>query len=216
MNEVPVPTGSTRWRRAALVLTPAYAAVAAILVLAGSGVLGVSFAVSGTPLTVTAASLTSGEADGNGVGFYQFGVIDFAGAGGAAPQMESIIPNATLTNLCQSVAVGPVTLRITAGDAGTPVTATNLVVDSTSLSAASAQFSNIAIGQDMGQYGSPALTHPTGRGGGSHVSAGRVPAGTFGQTAQSVTITGLRQVASGTSASSFTLPHLNLAFGAPC
>ena len=63
MNGVPVPTGSTRWRRAALVLTPAYAAVAAILVLAGSGVLGVSFAVSGTPLTVTAGSLTSGEAD---------------------------------------------------------------------------------------------------------------------------------------------------------
>ena len=143
-------------------------------------------------------------------------MVDFAGSGGAAPQMESIIPNATLTNLCQSVAVGPVTLRITAGDAGTPVTASNLVVDSSSLSASTAQFNNIAIGQDMGQYSNPALTQPTGRGGGSQVNTGRVPSGTFGQTAQSVTITGLRQVASGTSASSFTLPHLNPAFGAPC
>jgi hypothetical protein len=210
------PSGHTRWRRFALVLTPAYLVVAAILVLASTGVLGVSFAVSGTALTITAGSLTTGGVDGNGVGFYQFGVVDFAGSGGAAPQMESIIPNASLTDLCQSVAVGPVTLRITAGDAGTPVTATNLVVDSTSLSAASAQFTNINVGQDMGQYSNPALTQPAGRGGGPNVNTGRVPSGTFGQTAQSVTIKGLRQVASGTSASSFTLPHLSVAFGAPC
>ena len=210
------PSGRTRWRRFALVLAPAYALVAAILVLAATGVVGVSFAVSGTLLTVTASSLSSGATDGNGLGFYQFGVQDFAGNGAPVPQVESIIPNASITNLCQSVAVGPLTLRITAGDAGTPVTGSNLVVDAQSLSAASAQFANINIGQDMGQFSNPALTGPTTRGAGPTVNTGALPAGTFGQTAQSVTITGLRQVASGTSASSFTLPNLRLGFGAAC
>ena len=32
------------------------------------------------------------------------------------PQVSTVIPNATLTNLCQSVTVGPLTLRTTAGN----------------------------------------------------------------------------------------------------
>src|SRR5579884_61710 len=176
-TESSVPLGRTRWRRFAAVLAPAYLALAALVFLAWSGVLAVSFAISGTAFTVTADNLT---------------------------------------NLCQSVSVGPLTLRITAGDAGTPVTASNLVVDATSLSAGSAQFSNINIGQDMGQFSNPALTAPTGRGSGPNVNTGPVPAGTFGQTATAVTINSLRQVANGTSASSFTLPHLSLGFGSAC
>jgi hypothetical protein len=215
-EDAPV-VGRTRWRRFAIVLIPAYALVAGILFTAGSGVLAVSFAVSGTQLTVTADTLSSGAVDGNGIGLYQFGVADFTGGGTATPQVESIIPEATLVNLCQSVSAGPVTLRTTAGGvAGHPVTATNLVVDATSLNAASATFSNIDIGQDMGQFASPALTQPTGRGSGPNVATGPVPAGTFGQTATGVTLTGLRQVASSTSAGSFTLPNLTIAFGAPC
>jgi hypothetical protein len=211
-----VSVGRTRWRRAGLVLAPAYLAIAALLYLAWSGALAVSFAVSGTAFTVTATTLTSGATDGNGMGFYQFGVADFAGSGSPVPQIESIIPDARLTNLCQSVTVFPLTLRITAGDAGTPVSASNLVVDATSLNADSASFTNINIGQDLGQFTNPRLTEPTGRGTGPNVQTGDVPPGTFGQTAQAVTINGLRQVANGTSASSFTLPHLNLAFGAAC
>src|SRR5690349_9172819 len=125
------PMGRTRWRRAGLVLAPAYLAIAALLYLAWSGAVAVSFAVSGTAFTVTATQLASGQTDGNNMGFYQFGVADFAGSGAPVPQVESIIPNAQLTNLCQSVTVAPLTLRITAGDAGTPVKATNLVVDAT-------------------------------------------------------------------------------------
>jgi hypothetical protein len=208
--------GRTRWRRAGLVIAPAYLVVAGLLYLAWSGAVAVSFAVSGTAFTVTATTLTSGRTDGNGMGFYQFGVGDFAGDGSRVPQVESVIPDARLTNLCQSVTVAPLTLRITAGDAGTPVSASNLVVDASTLSADSATFTNIAIGQDLGQFTSPALTAPTGRGSGPNVQTGNVPPGTFGQTAQAVTITGLRQVANGTSASSFTLPHLSLAFGAAC
>ena len=214
-DDTPV-VGRTRWRRFALVMAPAYVAIAGLLYLAASGTLAVSFAVSGTAFTVTSDSLSSGAVDGNGLGFYQFGVADFAGNGTPIPQVESIIPNATLVNLCQSVSVGPVTLRITAGDAGTPVTGTNLVVDATTLTASGAQFTNINIGQDMGQFSNPALTEPVARGSGPNVVTAPVPAGTFGQTATAVTITGLRQVANGTSASSFTLPHLSLGFGAPC
>jgi hypothetical protein len=191
--------------------------IAAVIFLAASGVLAVSFAVSGTELTVTADTLSSGAVDGNGVGLYQFGVANFQGSGRPVPQVESIIPNATLVNLCQSVSVGPVTLRTTAGGvAGRPVTATNLIVDATSLAAGSATFTNIDIGQDMGAFANPALTQPAARGSGPNVTTGPVPAGTFGQTATAATLTGLRQVASGTSAGSFTLPNLSIAFGGGC
>ena len=40
--------------------------------------------------------------------------------------------------------------------------------------------------------------------------------GTFGQDATGVTLTGLRSLSNGTSASSFTLPNLHLGFGLPC
>jgi Family of unknown function (DUF6230) len=209
--------GRTRWRRFLVVLAPAYAAIAGLILLAASGTLAVSFAVSGTALTITADKLTTGAADGNGVGLYQFGVADFAGNGTPVPQVETVIPNATLTNLCQSVSVGPVTLRTTAGAAASsPVTATGLVVDATSITATSATFTNIDIGQDMGQFTNPALTAPTGRGTGPNVATGPVPAGTFGQTASAATLGGLRQVANGQTAASLTLPGLNVGFGAPC
>jgi hypothetical protein len=215
-DDAPV-VGRTRWRRFAIVLAPAYAMIAAVLFLAASGVLAVSFAVSGTALTVTADTLSSGAVDGNGVGLYQFGVADFRGSGTPVPQVESIIPNATLVNLCQSVSVGPLTLRTTAGGvAGHPVTATNLIVDATSVTAGNATFTNINIGQDMGAFANPALTQPTGRGTGPNVSTGAVPGGTFGQVATGATLTGLRQVANGTSAGLFTLPNLSITFGAAC
>ena len=125
--------------------------------------------------------------------------------------------NATLTNLCQSVTVGPLTLRTTAGNvAGRPVVASNLVTDVSSLAADSATFTNINIGQDMGQFSNPALTFPAARGSGPNVTTVNVPAGTFGQTATAASLGGLRQVANGTSASSFTLPNLTVAFGGAC
>jgi hypothetical protein len=217
-DEVADPVvGRTRWRRFLIVLAPAYAAIAGLIFLAASGTLAVSFAVSGTALTITADSLSTGAADGNGVGLYQFGVADFAGNGTPVPQVETVIPNATLANLCQSVSVGPVTLRTTAGtSANSPVTATGLVVDATSISASTATFQGINIGQDMGQFSNPALTEPTSRGTGPNVNTANVPAGTFGQTATGATLGGLRQVANGQTAASLTLPGLNVGFGAAC
>jgi hypothetical protein len=217
-DEVADPVvGRTRWRRFLIVLAPAYAAIAGLILLAVSGTLAVSFAVSGTALTITADSLSTGAADGNGVGLYQFGVADFSGNGTPVPQVETVIPNATLVNLCQSVSVGPVTLRTTAGTAAnSPVTATGLVVDATSISASTATFNGINIGQDMGQFSNPALTEPAARGTGPNVNTANVPAGTFGQTATGATLGGLRQVANGQTAASLTLPGLNVGFGAAC
>jgi hypothetical protein len=182
-----------------------------------SGAVAVSFATSGQQFSVTADALQSGAADGNGIGFYQFGAPTYTGAGSPQANAESVIPNATLLNMCQSVSVGPVNLRITAGTvAGHPVQATNMVVDASDLTATSALFTNINIGQDMGQFSSPALTQATSRGAGQNVNTGNVPAGTFGQTANTVVLGGLRQTTNATSASTFQLPNLHVFFGSPC
>ena len=208
--------GRTRWRRVWFVLIPALAIVAAILALIAKGLIAVSFAISGTPFTVTANSVVSNGVDSNGVGFYQFGVANFTGAGSPAPVVENIIPSATITNLCQSVAVGPLTLRITAGTGATPVTATNLIIDATALSAGTATFTNINIGQDMGTYANPALTEPVSRGTGPNVTTGAVPTGTFGQVASAVSLGTVHQTALGTQASTFSLPNLSLSFAGAC
>jgi Family of unknown function (DUF6230) len=209
--------GKTRWRRFWLVLAPCYAAVAGLVYMVATGALAVSFVISSSAITVTADSLTAGAPDGNGQAFYQFGIADFDAAGAPHPTVESIIPNATLVNLCQSVTVGPLTLRTTAGGTGgSPVTATNLVTDATSTSAGNATFNNIRVGQDMSTFGNPALSQPVGRGTGPNVATGPLAPGTFGQVATGATLTGLRQTAQGTSAGTFTLPNLTLAFGAPC
>src|SRR6266542_2984871 len=118
--------GRTRWRRFFLVLAPAYVLVAGVLVLAFSGALAVSFSISGVPAKVSTGTLQTGAADGNGIGFYQFGLADLTGGGAPVPQAETIIPNATLTSLCQSVTASGVVLRLTAGDNVTPVSAQNL------------------------------------------------------------------------------------------
>src|SRR5215472_16606906 len=170
-SDEPKLVGKTRWRRVPLVLVPVYAMIAGLFILAATGMLAVSFAVSGVGLTVTADSLTTGAVDTNGIGLYQFGVADFAGNGTPVPQFETIIPDATLVNLCQSVSVGPLTLRTTAGTAAnSPVTASGLVVDATSISASTATFKGINIGQDMGQFSNPALTEPAARGTGPNVN----------------------------------------------
>ena len=208
--------GRTRWRRVWFVLVPALAVVATILLLIAKGLIAVSFAISGVPFTVTADSVVSNGVDSNGVGFYQFGVANFTGSGAPRPVAENIIPSATLTNLCQSVSVGPVTLRITAGTGATPVTASHLIIDATALSAGTATFTNINIGQDMGTYANPALTEPVARGTGPNVTTGAVPTGTFGQVATAVSLGSVRQTALATQASSFSLPNLSLGFGPAC
>ena len=182
--------GRVRWRRFGLVMLPA-AIVAAVLVsLTAKGAVAASFSVSGQQFTVTASKL-------NGTGFEQFGSTFKQSDGKSQPVAVSVIRNATLSHMCQSVKVLGVTLRITAGSGSTPVTAQNLVVGATDLSG-NATFKNISVGQDastLDQAGD------TGQ------------AGTFGQQASGVSITDVHQVAWSTTAGTFKLPGFHLQVG---
>ena len=196
----PEARGRVNWRRFALVMLPSLLAVAALVLLTAQSVLAVSFSISGTPFTVTAKQL-------KGQGFEQFGVLDHSvlkvlpGHTNQIVLTANAIRSATLSHLCQSVSLGAFTLRITAGNGSTPVSASNLVVDADQLSG-DASFTHMSIGQDAST-----LTEVPGITG---------PAGDFAQQAATVTIDNLRQHAYATTAGVFTLPGFSLSFGGSC
>lgn len=187
--------GRVRWRRFGIILLPAAIVAAVLIGLTAKGAVAASFSVSGQQFVVTATKLT-------GTGFEQYGATYQQASGKNQPVAVSVIRNATLSHLCQSVKVLGMTLRITAGGGNTPVTASNLVVGATDLSG-NAVFKNISVGQDAST-----LTQAPGE-------VGQV--GTFGQQATGVTISGVHQVAWSTTAGTFRLPgfHLHIG-GAPC
>ncbi len=186
-------SGKVRWRRFAIAIVPAVAIAGTLVGLTAEGALASSISVSGQEFTVTADEL-------DGTGFAQYGNILPGGPNGEQPVIVSAIQTATLSNLCQSVTIptplGDLTIRLTAGANGTPVSADNLVVDANDLSGSTATFTNISIGQDAGTLGGTA--------------------GDFGEEADSVTIDGLVQHAWYTTAGTFTLPNLSLTFGGSC
>ena len=198
--------GRVRWRRFAAIFLPAFVGMAVMVIFAAQGALGVSFAISGVPYTVTARTVS-------GPGFEQFGTLDATASGTQHPVIVSVFGSATLDNLCQSVDLSPLPtfLKLTAGGSGTAgAKASNLVVDATSLSGDSATFSNIHIGQDPTTFSAIPGFNPQ--------SASNIPLkGTFGQQADGVTITGLRNTAYAITAGTFTLPGLSLGFsGSGC
>jgi hypothetical protein len=95
------------------------------------------------------------------------------------------------------VAIGFTNLVIRAGSGGTPVQASNLVVDSDQLTG-DADFTNLAVDQDASTL--------------DEVPGVAGPLGTFGQQADTVVIKHLRQNNWATTASSFTLPGLSISF----
>jgi hypothetical protein len=186
--------GRVKWRRFALVAVPAVIVAGALIGLTAEGAIASSISVSGEQYLITASKLT-------GTGFEQFGG-QVAGTSGAQPVIISAIHSATLTNLCQSVSIGPITLHLTAGGGGTPVTAQNLVVDASGQTGSQAVFHNISIGLDAGT-----LSEDPGADGAS---------GGFGQQADSMEIDNLVQHTWLTTAGTFTLPDLSLGFGGGC
>lgn len=192
--------GRLNRRRFAAIMLPSLLAAVALVVLTTQSVLAVSFSISGTPFTITASQL-------KGQGFEQFGVLDqsvlkvLPGHTNQIVLTANAIRSATIKNLCQSLTLGGLTLRITAGTGSTPVSASDLVVDADQLSG-DASFTNMTIGQDAST-----LTDVPG-------VTGR--AGVFGQQATSVTINNLRQHAYATTAGTFTLPSFSLSFGGSC
>lgn len=183
-------TGKVRWRRFALLMIPAGAITAILVGLTATGSIAASISVSGTAFEVTATQLT-------GTGFEQYGGIVSSANGAQHPVAVSAIRNASLTDLCQAVKVGPFTLVLRAGGGGTSVSAANLVVDADQQSG-NATFHNISIGQDAST-----LTEDPG-------NTGAV--GGFGEQADTITIDNLRQHTWLTTAGTFTLPGLSLSF----
>jgi hypothetical protein len=188
--------GRTRWRRFAAVMAPAAVAAGAIVFGMANGAIAASFAVSGTSFKVSATEL-------DGTGFVQYGGLAHANVKDANgmqdhPVAVAGIPSATITDLCQSVVVPGTTISmvLTAGDKGTPATATNLMFDLTSLQA-DAVFTNITIGQDA----STLTAGPSG-------AVGQV--GGFGQQASHINLKNVKQVAWSASAGTFNLNGLSL------
>jgi hypothetical protein len=205
MSSSPKATGATaaeegrvRWRRFAATMLSAGALGAGLVALTANGVLAAQFAISGIPFTVTADRL-------EGTGFAQFATLDHmiegspneGDTGGQIVVIVSAIDEATLTNLCQSIDMGGMHMKITAGNKGTPVRARTLVVDS-DLITGNASFKNIDIGQDASTL--------------DKVPGVRGLPGIFGQQADKVEITNLRQNNYATTAAAFTLPHLRMQF----
>ncbi|MCX4457645.1 DUF6230 family protein [Streptomyces sp. NBC_01340] len=189
--------GRVRLRRAAVMAVPATAVAAGLMILTAQGALGVQFAISGMPFTVTATEL-------NGTGFEQFGNLDnmadgspnAGDTGGQVLVVTSAIKNATLTKLCQSVDLGGTNLVITAGGGADKVQATNLTTDSTELSG-DASFGNIEIGNDASTLDKAGVQGNKG---------------VFSQQADTVHIGNLRQTNYATTAAVFKLPGLKLRF----
>jgi hypothetical protein len=189
------PVGRVRWKRLAVVILPAGAIAATLVGLTAQGAIAANVSVSGQQFLVTSTRL-------NGTGFEQFGSQVSGSGSGTQPVIVSGIGSATLTNLCQAVKAGPLTMRLTAGTSSTPVSASNLIVDASSLSGSTATFKSITIGQDAST-----LTATPGTAG---------AAGGFGEQAASITIKNLVQHTWLTTAGTFTLPGLHLSFGGSC
>jgi hypothetical protein len=193
-QEFPAAAG-VRWKRFGAMFALTGAMAAGLVALTAQGVLAAGFSISGMPFVVTADKL-------DGTGFEQFATIDETEPlPGEDPEQKvlivSAINTATLTNLCQSVDMVGGYLKITAGDAGEPVSAKTLLVDS-DLITGNASFNKINIGQD-----SSTLDQVPG------VVGNR---GVFGQQADHVQILNLRQNNFATTAVTFKLPHLRMTF----
>lgn len=202
------PTAGTRWKRFGVMLGLTGAATAALVTLTANGVLAANFSISGMAFKITATKL-------HGEGFEQFATIDnmienspnAGDSGGQKLVIVSAINKAELTKLCQSVDLGAIFMKITAGDAGTPVTAKALVVDSDLISTdanGAASFTNINVGQDSSTFDK--VTDPNT---GEKIKGNE---GVFGQQADVVDITNLTQNNYSTTASTFVLPHLRMSF----
>jgi hypothetical protein len=198
-----VTEGRTNWRRFAVAVGVPTVVAGGLVVALAQGALAASFSISGQSFHLTASSL-------DGTGFTQYSGADVLASGKGVPVAKSGIKSATIHDLCQSV-VGnipgtsiPISLRIEAGKTADnkAVSADNLLIGMSDLQG-DATFTNINIGQDASTLNQAGDGVPKGELGG------------FGQGADKVHIDNLKQTATSTSASTFTLQgmHLQLLVG---
>ncbi|GHH27132.1 DUF6230 family protein [Streptomyces rubradiris] len=199
--------GGTRWKRFAVVMVPSVAATAAIGVALAQGALAASFSVSGQEFKVSADKLV-------GHGFTQYGAVDtgksLEGKDEAHPVAVSAFTTAEITNMCQSV-VTPipflgkkVTLRLTAGDKGKDVEASQLYIDVANLKADEALFREMDIGVAAGSATKGPKPNPD-----EYKQKKASPFG-FAQQADTAILTGVEQTAWATTAGTFKLSNLHM------
>jgi hypothetical protein len=195
-------TGRTNWRRFAVAVGVPTAVATGLVVALAQGALAANITVSGTQFKLTADHL-------EGTGFTQYsGALKKAKDGSVIPAAMSGINHADIYNLCQSVAAGPVTLKITAattakfdpsnpsGSAANAVQADDLLIGMSSLGG-DATFKDIEIGRDASLIDADGAKEHGELGG-------------FAQQASGVSIEKLQQQAYLTTASSFKLKGMSL------
>jgi hypothetical protein len=188
--------GGVRWKRFAAVALPAALGAGALMSLTAQGAVASSFAVSGSSFKVSADHI-------DGTGFAQYGGARVEADGKKHPVQVSVIQNAKIYNMCQSVKVFGLTLRLTAGtDEKNPVRATDLVLDIEQLKA-DALFEDIEIGRDASTLDKAGKK-----------SSG--PVGMFGQQARTVKLSHVEQTAWATTAGTFRLSDLHMGLGSEC
>lgn len=187
--------GRTRWRVFGLVLLVGLFGVGLMFTGLSQGAIAASFAVAGTSYKATADKL-----DAQGV--VQYGSVDQS-ADQAHPVMVNGFQKAKLDNFCQSIvvpglpAIGDITLKI---DAPGGMNAENLVIGVEEVNG-DVTLNNVEIGRDAGTMDK-----------GPNGVAGNP--GTFGIQADSTQITGLRQVAWSTTASTLKLNQVKISASA--
>ncbi|KUJ41351.1 hypothetical protein ACZ90_68505 [Streptomyces albus subsp. albus] len=189
--------GHTDWTRLALVAVPVAALSVVLVIGVGAGALPASIAVSARSMVLSGRTLQISADRLEGQGFTQYVAADHSATGDQATAVTGV-RSADLYRLCQSTVVdlpgiGNVTLRIRAGGSGKPAHADHLVVHTDAIGG-DATFRNIVIGEDADSFG----------------DAPNAPAGAFGQRADTVRISHLRQRATAVSASVFRLNGLSM------
>jgi hypothetical protein len=200
--------GGTKWKRFALVMVPTVGIAGAMTVAMANGVLASSFAVSGQQFKVSADQL-------DGQTFAQSGDVIVDANGQAHAVAVAGIKSATITNMCQSVVVpipvlGNLSIILRAGGGGTPVHATDLVLDTNQVNA-DATFTGVTIGASAGDIASKTgiqgFEKHTGSKDGSVTP---FAAGDFGQVVDHAVLNGVKQTAYSTTAGTMALKGLSI------
>jgi hypothetical protein len=222
--------GRTRWRRFGLVGGIGLAAVALVGYLAMTGALALSFAISGIPFTLSADKLSGSgfvqfaypdQLATNTSSALNKGAAAVVNA--AAPINNTFtVPNggptfvsdtvtsfksATISNLnqviCAPTLPGMPSIKVHLSGAGDTI-ASNLVIQAPALSAATADFSNITIGQTVkSAISSQGVPDPYG-------ALNSDLGNSFAQGADAATLTGISQIGVGTEAGTFSISGLKL------
>ncbi len=229
--------GRTRWRRFGIAAGAGLGALGIVGYLAASGAFALSFAFSGIPFTLSATSLTGnnfvqyaypdhvasnpGSALQNGAAqlLGKSGTINNVlpdgGNGAYVSDTVSQFRTATIAGLNQRVCAplpAPLpSMQVVIAGTGNATQASNLTIQAPALTASTADFNKIIIGQSLGDALSSKgfapnndFTDPYGAQGNATLG------GSFAQSANSVTLKNINQIGIGTEAGSFAIDGLQL------